>query len=86
MIFMAINVKLLINLIHLMKGNIAVKVLLYQILAIGIIWLGIFYFYDELYDSGVIIFYIVTSWLLLLIVLLIKEIIRRRQGNVDEEE
>lgn len=72
--------------IHVLKGYLVVKFLLYQILAIGIIWLGIFYFYDELYDSGVIIFYMVTSWLLLLIVLFIKEVFRRYQGKSVEDE
>jgi len=62
------------------------KFLLYQILAIGIIWGGILFFYDELYDSGRIIFYIVTSWLLLLIVLFIKEFIRQHQGESSEDE
>ena len=51
----------------------------YQILAIGVIWAGMVYFYSELYNSGRIIFYIVTSWLLLLIVLFIKEFFRGRK-------
>jgi len=62
------------------------KFLVYQILAIGVIWLGILFFFDELYDSGKIIFYIVTSWLLFLIVLLVKEVIKRRNGVSNNDE
>lgn len=60
-------------------GEMDIKFLLYQILAIGIIWLGMAFFYNDLLQSGVIIFYIVSSWLLLLIVLLVKEFLRQRK-------
>jgi len=56
-----------------------IKFLLYQILAIGIIWGGMAFFFDDLYKQGKIIFYIVTSWLLFLLVLLVKEIVRNRK-------
>lgn len=52
------------------------RYLLYQLIPIAIIWGGIAFFYDDLYDSGRIIFYVVTSWLLFLIVLIIKEFFR----------
>jgi len=56
-----------------------IKFLLYQILAIGIIWSGMSFFFDDLYKQGKIIFYIVTSWLLFLLVLLVKEIVKYRK-------
>jgi len=56
-----------------------IKFLLYQILAIGIIWSGMAFFFDDLYKQGKIIFYIVTSWLLFLLVLLVKEIVKYRK-------
>ena len=58
-----------------------IKFLLYQILAIGIIWTGMAFFFNDLYDQGKIIFYIVTSWLLFLIVLLLKEIFRKKRED-----
>lgn len=58
-----------------------IKFLLYQIIAIGIIWGGMAFFFNDLYDSGRIIFYIVTSWLLFLIVLFVKEVLRNRRKS-----
>lgn len=55
------------------------KFLLYQILATFVVWLGMFFFLDELYDAGRIIFYIVTSWLLFLVVLLIRTLVQKRR-------
>lgn len=60
------------------------KILLYQIIAVGLIWCGMAFFFDELYQSGVYIFYAVTSWLLFLIVLFVKQVIRERKGKNDE--
>jgi len=56
-----------------------VKFLVYQIVALAVIWCGMFFFFDELYDSGRTIFYILTSWLLFLLVLLGKELKKRRK-------
>ncbi|HEX6594299.1 MAG TPA: hypothetical protein VF095_06900 [Bacillota bacterium] len=53
----------------------------YQILAIGIIWTGMAFFFKEMDQSGKIIFYVVTSWLLLLIVLFVKTWIRKNDKN-----
>lgn len=61
------------------------KFLLYQILAIGIIWSGMAFFYSELFDSGVKIFYVVTSWLLFLIVLLFRMMYQNRKKGKDSD-
>lgn len=53
----------------------------YQILAIGIIWTGMAFFFKEMDQAGKIIFYVVTSWLLLLIVLFVKTWIRKNDKN-----
>ncbi|MGM8213181.1 hypothetical protein ACLIBH_10355 [Virgibacillus sp. W0430] len=50
----------------------------YQILGVFIIWLGMLFFFSDLFESGKIIFYIVTSWLLFLIVLFVKQYVRER--------
>lgn len=55
------------------------KFLGYQVLVIGVIWLGMAMFYKDMTDASRLIFYIVTSWLLFLIVLLVKEFIRSRK-------
>lgn len=60
------------------RGGKNVKFYLYQILFVGVIWIGMFFFRDELYDSGRIIFYLVTSWLLFLIVLAVKQYLNDR--------
>ena len=66
--------------------EITIKFYLYQILGVGVIWLGMFYFRDELYSSGEIIFYIVTSWLLFLIVLAVKQFLHDRSEKDGDEE
>ena len=55
------------------------KFLLYQILAVGVIWIGMAFFFKELDSSSRVIFYIATSWLLLLVVLLAKQLIKARK-------
>lgn len=64
--------------------NIPIKILLYQVIAVLIIWSGMAFFFNDLYDSGRIIFYVVTSWLLFLIVLLLKALYRKKFQNEDE--
>lgn len=56
----------------------SIKFYLYQILGIGVIWIGMFFFREDFTDAGKIIFYIVTSWLLFLIVLAIKQFFHER--------
>lgn len=67
------------------EGTTIMRYLLYQLIPIAIIWAGIAFFYDELYDSGRIIFYVVTSWLLLLIVLIIKEFFQGFDKSEEDE-
>lgn len=59
--------------------EIQIKFLLYQILAVFVIWLGMFFFFDDLQAAGLYVFYIVTSWLLFLMVLLGKQWFRERK-------
>lgn len=59
------------------------KILLYQIIAVSVIWLGMLAFFNDLYQTGVYIFYAITSWLLFLIVLFIKQFIRERKEKQD---
>ncbi|TRM13220.1 hypothetical protein FH966_07750 [Lentibacillus cibarius] len=61
------------------------KFLVYQIIGMGIIWIGLAYFYQDMDQLSKIVFYLVTSWLLLLIVLLIKQTIKG-DGNKDKSE
>lgn len=55
------------------------KFYLYQIAGVLIIWLGMTFFLDRMYDSGKYIYYAVTSWLLFLIVLAVKHWLRERK-------
>ncbi|GAA0441401.1 hypothetical protein GCM10008983_18200 [Lentibacillus halophilus] len=59
------------------------KIMVYQIIGIGIIWTGMAFFFQDMDQLSKIIFYVVTSWLLFLIVLLIKQFIK---GNEDDDE
>jgi len=61
------------------RVEVTLKFYLYQILGVFIIWLGMTFFLDKMYDSGKIIYYLVTSWLLLLIVLAVKQWLRDRR-------
>lgn len=67
------------------------KFLLYQLLAIGIIWTGMAFFFTQMDNTSKNIFYIVTSWLLFIIVLVLKKFFQDRkqqrgmnQGNKDK--
>ncbi|MDY0407517.1 hypothetical protein ACFFIS_10620 [Virgibacillus soli] len=55
------------------------KFYIYQIIGVGIIWLGMAFFFSKMDDTSKIIFYVVTSWMLFLFVLLGKKIARDRQ-------
>ncbi|SHF83395.1 hypothetical protein [Ornithinibacillus halophilus] len=57
------------------------KFLVYQVIAIGVIWLGMSFFFNQMSDSSKLIYYIVSSWLLFLIVLLVKEFIRSKKNK-----
>ncbi|GIO27917.1 hypothetical protein [Ornithinibacillus bavariensis] len=57
------------------------KPLLYQFLAMAVLWIGLIFFYDEMNNLSRFIFYLVTSWVLLLLVLLVKQVIRNRKAS-----
>ncbi|MDY0406836.1 hypothetical protein P5G51_017055 [Virgibacillus sp. 179-BFC.A HS] len=57
------------------------KFYIYQIIAVGIIWCGMAFFFGKMDEVSKIVFYAVTSWLLFLIVLLVKYIIRWKKGD-----
>ncbi|MFZ3579465.1 hypothetical protein [Virgibacillus sp. DJP39] len=58
------------------------KLVLYQIIGIGFIWIGMLFFFNDMQPTSKILFYCVTSWLLFLIVIYIKQ---RFKGTKDEE-
>ncbi|WP_229683115.1 hypothetical protein [Virgibacillus oceani] len=60
--------------------EIEIKFLLYQILAIAVIWTGMAFFFSKMDELSKIIFYVVTSWLLFLIVIFVKQIINKRNN------
>lgn len=62
------------------------KFIMYQMLVTGLVWFGMLFYIDDLYDQGMIIFYVVTSWFLFLIVLFVKEWLRSRNKQEDDEE
>ncbi len=53
-------------------GEIVLKLILAQLLLIGVVWIGMAFFFSEMTEPAKIIFYLVTSWMLLLIVLIAK--------------
>lgn len=57
------------------------KFYVYQIIAVGIIWCGMAFFFEKMDEISRIVFYAVTSWLLFLIVLLVKYLIKRKKGQ-----
>ncbi|WP_246202581.1 hypothetical protein [Virgibacillus doumboii] len=59
------------------------KPLVYQVIGLGVIWLGMAFFYSDLHGAGRIIFYIATSWLLFLIVILVKALMKGRNEDDD---
>jgi len=63
-----------------------IKFISYQLLAVGIIWLGMLFFFKEMTDMNKMIFYITSSWILLLLVLLGKELTKKRKLNNNSGE
>ncbi|QKY71809.1 hypothetical protein Len3610_19945 [Lentibacillus sp. CBA3610] len=59
------------------------KILVYQIIGLGIIWIGMAFFFQEMNPFSKFIFYAATSWLLFLIVIFIKQLIRNRKNDED---
>lgn len=62
------------------------KFLLYQLLAIGIIWTGMLVFYNQMDDKSKNIFYVVTSWLLFIIVLTAKKYFKDRKAASTDDD
>lgn len=58
------------------------KLVLYQILGLGLIWIGLAFFFNDMQPTAKIVFYCFTSWLLFLIVIYIKQKIK---GVKDED-
>jgi len=57
------------------------KFISYQLVAVGIIWTGMLFFFKEMTDVNKMIFYITSSWILLLLILLGKELLKKRRLN-----
>ncbi|SFE29012.1 hypothetical protein SAMN05216238_11233 [Lentibacillus persicus] len=68
---------------HFMSGGIIIKFFVYQILGLGVIWIGMAFFFQEMDQISKLIFYAVTSWLLFLIVILIKQLIKNHKNDDD---
>lgn len=66
--------------------KVELKFFLFQILGVGIIWLGMTIFFNKLEGSGVYIYYGVTSWLLFLIVLAGKHYFGERKEKQKEND
>ncbi|MFD1360769.1 hypothetical protein [Lentibacillus salinarum] len=66
-----------------MSGGITIKFLVYQIIGLGVIWIGMAFFFQEMDQVSKFVFYVATSWLLFLIVTLISQLVKRRKTNDD---
>lgn len=56
-----------------------IKLLLYQLLIVFLVWLGLLTFVDELVEPAKFVFYLLTSWLLFLLVLVGKNFFSQRK-------
>lgn len=61
------------------------KLLLTQLAMIGVIWVGMLFFFNEMNDTSKLIFYVVTSWLLFLIVIVLKNVFKNKNGNTNQD-
>lgn len=61
------------------------KLLVTQLAMIGVIWVGMLFFFNEMNDTSRIIFYVVTSWFLFLIVMVLKNVFSKKNGNTDQD-
>lgn len=52
---------------------------------IGVIWVGMLFFFNEMNDTSKLIFYVVTSWLLFLIVIVLKNVFKNKNGNTNQD-
>lgn len=60
-------------------GEIGIKILVWQLVVIGLMWIGMLTFYNEMDSISRFVFYIVTSWLLYLIVVTIIRLLRQKK-------
>lgn len=67
------------------KMKIDMKFFIFQIIGVGIIWLGMTFFFQDIFGNGKLIYYGVTSWLLFLIVLAGKHYFNERKEKQDKE-
>lgn len=65
------------------REEMAIKILIYQIIIVGVIWIGMAVFFQEMDPVSQFIFYVATSWLLFLMVILISQLIKRRKNKDD---
>ncbi|MHA6252653.1 hypothetical protein [Oceanobacillus sp. CAU 1775] len=59
------------------------KLLVTQLAMIGVIWVGMLFFFNEMNDTSKIIFYVVTSWFLFLVVMVVKNLIRIKKEKTE---
>ncbi|MEJ8767758.1 MULTISPECIES: hypothetical protein [unclassified Oceanobacillus] len=59
------------------------KLLVTQLGMIAVVWLGMFFFYNEMTSTSKNIFYVVTSWLLFLIVMVVKNLLKVRKEKTE---
>ncbi|MCF3943655.1 hypothetical protein [Oceanobacillus alkalisoli] len=59
------------------------KLLVAQLGMIAVVWLGMFFFYNDMTDTSRYIFYGVTSWLLFLIVMVVKSLLKVRKEKTE---
>lgn len=62
------------------------KFYLYQILGVFVIWLGMTFFLDEMYETGKYIYYALSLWLVLLIIFAIKHWFQNRKHKENNEQ
>ncbi|GEM_PF-2495440 len=65
------------------NGGIIIKSIYAQLGMIGVIWVGMLFFFNEMTDTSKLIFYVVTSWFLFLIVMAVKAFIRQRKEKTN---
>ncbi|PAV28083.1 hypothetical protein CIL05_18415 [Virgibacillus profundi] len=54
------------------------KLLVTQLIMIGVIWTGMAFFFSDMNEASKVVFYVVTSWLLFLIVIVLKALFSKK--------
>jgi len=65
--------------------EVTIKFYLYQVLAIGGIWVGMTFFVSDMTDTGKIIYYTLTIWLVFLIIFTIRKWFADRKTKMKDE-